>query len=379
MKKKVLLIDPWGTSNTSEYLNGLIYGLGSVTDLTVFTNSYFNLKVDTNVDIHRVFFKKTEVMARTTLRRVLRGLEYIDGYRQIFKYLKRHDQYDVIHIDWLLMYSLDVKYIKKLKQYTKKIVYTAHNVLPHINGKEYISRLDKIYAECDKIILHGESIKKEFETYFPKYVDKIYIQKHGCNLSPSIGYDESKVPEDIKVKISKYEKLYIFFGYVFFNKGTDRLVNLWDPSWNDSLLIIAGRRDGEYPQLDALKDKIKKSDNILELNGFVDDNLLNYLIDRSVIILLPYRHASMSGVVFTATDFKKTILCTNVGALPEYLENGVDSFIVENNEQALKKKIDEIRFLKKEDLQEMGNRLANNISNKCSWKKIASRLVDECY
>lgn len=379
MKRRVLLIDPWGTANTSEYLNGLIYGLGSITDLTVFTNRHFILKVNANVDMHRVFFPKTEIMSQGILRKVLRGFEYIDGYRQIFKYLKTHNRYDVIHINWLLKYSLDVQYIKRLKQYSKKLVYTAHNVLPHINGEEYISQLDKIYAQCDQIILHGESLKKEFQKFFPKYVNKIYVQKHGCNLIPSIGYDESKVPKDIKVKISKYEKSYIFFGNVFYNKGPDRLVNLWDSSWNNSLLIIAGKRNGKYSQLDALKGKIEKSDNILELDGFIDENLLNYLIDKSIMILLPYRHASMSGVVFTAADFHKTILCTNVGALPEYLENGVDSFIVENNDQAIREKINEIRYYKKEDLMEMGNRLGKNINNKCSWKKITSRLVDECY
>ena len=56
MKLKVLLIDPWGTANTSEYLNGLIYGLSSVTELTVFTNTYFELKVESKADINKIFF-----------------------------------------------------------------------------------------------------------------------------------------------------------------------------------------------------------------------------------------------------------------------------------------------------------------------------------
>ena len=60
IKKKVVLIDPWGIASTSEYLNGLIYGLSSLVDLTVFTNYYFQLKIPSNVEIKRVFFKNTE-------------------------------------------------------------------------------------------------------------------------------------------------------------------------------------------------------------------------------------------------------------------------------------------------------------------------------
>lgn len=377
---RVLLIDPWGTANTSEYLNGLIYGLSPITELTVFTNYHFKLKVNSSADIHRVFFKITEKMKKGKCRKILRGIEYVEGYNRIFNFLKKQDKFDVTHINWFLKYSLDIRFIHELKKYTNRIVYTAHNVIPHIDGEKSIEQLRSIYGQCDRIVLHGEAIKKEFELYFPEYVEKIYIQKHGCNLYPSIEYDESKVPDYIKEKISKYDKSFIFFGNVFFNKGPDRLVDLWDSSWINSLLIIAGRRDSEYPQLDAFKDKIEKTDNILELNGFVEDNLLKYLIDKSVIILLPYRHASMSGVVFTAADFHKTVLCTNVGALPEYLENDVDSFVVENDDISIKNMIvNIINNYSNFELEKMGQKLQDSIQNQCAWSSIAQKIVGECY
>ena len=99
----------------------------------------------------------------------------------------------------------------------------------------------------------------------------------------------------------------------------------------------------------------------------------------SVVILLPYRHASMSGVVFTAADFHKTVLCTNVGALPEYLENGVDSFVVDNDNQAIFEKLNDLRSVDNRFLQKMGDLLSDNIQNKCSWDVVTSKLVHECY
>ena len=55
---RVMLIDPWGTNNTSEYLNGLIYGFSGIVELDVFTNYYFNQYVESSVSVKKIFFKK---------------------------------------------------------------------------------------------------------------------------------------------------------------------------------------------------------------------------------------------------------------------------------------------------------------------------------
>ena len=104
------------------------------------------------------------------------------------------------------------------------------------------------------------------------------------------------------------------------------------------MLVVAGKINEEYT---TLKEQIKNCDNnnIVILDYYIDDNTLSYLIDRSSVILLPYRHASMSGVVFTAADFKKTILTTNVGSILEYLHPGEDSVVCGNNIQEIQEAI----------------------------------------
>lgn len=378
--KKVLLIDPWGISNTSEYLNGLIYGLSPLTELTVFTNYYFNLKVDTDARIYKVFFPKTEIMQRSLIRSALRGIEYYTGYQKILSFLKhREDTFDVIHINWLLKYDMDIHFLRKLKKYTKKLVYTAHNAIPHLNGEAYIEKLRPIYDICDRIILHGLCLEEELNTYFHGLQSKVYIQKHGCNLKPSIDYDESKVSSDIKQKIAAFNRISIFFGVVYQNKGPDRLIEIWRQEWKESLLIVAGKRNGAYPEMEAQSEKISNSDNILVLNEYVDDNTLNYLIAHSNIIMLPYRHASMSGVVFTAADFAKPVMFTDTGALKEYL-NEYGSFIVDNDDKAISNMIEFINnHVTNEQLGKMGISLQEHILNTCSWKIVAQGLVDNCY
>ena len=82
---RVLLIDPWGIANTSEYLNGLISGLSKKTELTVITNYNFKCKDenDYSARIYHWFFKKSENISTGILRKIIRGLEYAIAYRKI--------------------------------------------------------------------------------------------------------------------------------------------------------------------------------------------------------------------------------------------------------------------------------------------------------
>ncbi len=380
---KVLLIDPWAINNTGDYTNGLAYGLSMIVELTLITNHFFVKTKAANYQIKRFFFKKSQNMNTGIIRKIIRSIEYILAYNKIIKFLKQEKkQFDVIHINWLLMYKIDKYYLKILKKYCNMLVYTAHNVIPHNEGEKYLTDLKTIYSFPDIIILHGENVKQEFTKLFPKYLDKVYVQKHGCNLISRTEFSEQNVDKAIKKKVSSYEQVFIFFGNIFYNKGTDRLIKYWveNCSAQKTLLIVAGRIVEQYKELTALESQIEQTENILYIKEYVEDNLLNYFIAKSNLVIMPYRHASMSGAVFTAADFKKPVLCTRTGAIEEYLQDNVDSFIVSNTEQALGDKLNYIlKQFPKHKLLLMGEQLQENIANTCSWKVITEKIVRECY
>ena len=47
------------------------------------------------------------------------------------------------------------------------------------------------------------------------------------------------------------------------------------------------------------------------------------------LVVLPYLSASTSGILLTAYGFAKPVVATNVGCLPEYVENGVTGLLIE--------------------------------------------------
>ena len=349
---KVLLIDPWGTRNTAEYLNGLIFGVSENVDLTVFTNYYADIYIESNAKINKCFFKISEKLSSSMkLRKIIRGIEYIHSYRKIVSYVK-NNQCDVVHINWLLKYNVDIKFIKKIKKYCRKIIYTAHNAIPHINGEQSIEGLTKIYEEVNEIIVHGEN--------------KVHIQRHGCILRDLPKISEDWIPSNIREKITRYSKVFLYCGAIFPNKGTDRLLKLWLTNYldEDAILIIAGRKSADFPEFDFLNERVKSEDNVIVLDEYVDEKIMNGLVSKANAIILPYRHASMSGVVFTAAWFSKTVICTDVGAIAEYLEPGQDSFVCGNSSKELKRVMNEAIRKQKADLDDMGVNLNKKIIGK---------------
>ncbi|MBU2699070.1 glycosyltransferase involved in cell wall biosynthesis [Sporomusaceae bacterium BoRhaA] len=378
---KIMMIDPWGINNIFFYTNGLCSSIAKYEDLTLVTNCYYKAIADAKYNIMPIFFRISEKMNSNKLRKIIRGIEYIYSYKKIINELKSK-HYDVVHIQWLLQYKIDIYFLKEIRKYCKKIVYTAHNVLPHINGEQYMNDLKIIYGLVDTIVLHGESIKKEFIHLFGEFENKIVIQRHGTYLNQNTQYDINEVEQSIIDKVQKYHWICIFFGGVFYSKGVDRLAKIWLEHFKneDKLLIIAGRKYAEYKELDALEEDINKCSNILYINRYVEDNLLNYLINKSDIILLPYRHASMSGVIFTAAEFKKMALFTDTGAIAEYIIDGENSFVVENQDEVFGKKLKYISsHLSKKVLAAGGNKFHEYIINNYSWNNIAKKLIEDAY
>ncbi|NBI71144.1 glycosyltransferase [Clostridiaceae bacterium] len=381
--KRVLLIDPAANGrwvSGSSYNNGLVNSLSSKCELTLAAAVDYEL-MERNIKLMNCFFKHSNTMKRGTLRSVIRLWEYVRGYIEIFCNLKRNN-YDVIHIQWLLCYPLDALFVKYMKRHTGLLVYTAHNVLPHIDGEKQYKILMKIYACMDKILVHGENIKKEFQAYYPQLSDRVFIQHHGEYFNLSTQYDSSAIDRVLSEKIRQYKYIFLFSGNIFYNKGLDMLVNIWLTYFTNqnALLIITGEQTSTYKEYDRKKNEIDQCDNIIRFEGFVDTNLFNFLANTCDVMIMPYRHASMSAVIFTAACFKKTVITTNVGALSEYLEDGTDSIICSPDEESLYNALYTVmQSRKREEMKEMGERLSEHIHDKYSWEQIAEQLFKMIY
>lgn len=379
---KVMMVDPWGTYNMYLYTSGLCSSIAGYVDLTLWTNYYFPQEKKSNYLVKRVFFERSEIMKPGYLRNIVRIVEYYIAYFALFREL-RENSYDLVHFQWLLHYKTDIIFLGIIKKLGPKVIYTAHNILPHRSGKIHYNNLHRIYSKVDIIVVHGESIKREFIGLFEDCKSKINIQHHGAFAGQDLSYDRKLVDSEIIVRLNKPEKIMIFFGNIFYNKGVDRLAKIWLNLFKDAqsyLLIIAGRKDNYYKELDSIEPELIACSNIIYIDHFIENNLLNYLIDQSHLVLLPYRYASMSGVLFTAAEYGKPVLSTKTGAIEEYLIDGENSFLVENNDLAYAEKLKYIvENISEEKLAQMGANLHDFIRQNYAWEEIGRELVENVY
>lgn len=375
----VLMIDPWGgASGQSHYIDGLCSGLSERVSVTLVTAKSFGITPN-GYDLLKWFFPISDSIGiQGKGRKLIRGIEYFLCYLKILAFTRK-ESIDIVHIQWFLMPKTDNLFVSKIKRYCKRVIYTSHNAISHQGKEDFKSRLS-LYNKIDKILFHGKAIEKEFLEYYPSCEGKTSIQLHGYYSNQSTRYDLENIPKTLTGKCESCRRLYLFYGLQFFNKGVDRLINIWNscPLNNESLLVIAGKIQGEYKELAAARQN--PSRNIEFVDGFAPDDVMNYLISKSAIVLMPYRHASMSGVVFCSAEFSKPVLCTNAGAFSEYVVNGVTGYVVENEDTAFADKLCQIdRMVDDSTLEELGKNNFKHIRDNCDWKTIAKKLMREDY
>ncbi|MDM8336359.1 glycosyltransferase family 4 protein [Mediterranea massiliensis] len=287
---------------------------------------------------------------------------------------------NIIHIQWIRCYYLDILFLKLIKLKGIQVIYTAHNLLPHndFNGRMF-KKYRNYYNEVSHIIVHAKHSKEELINRFEVTSGKISIIPHGLLDLPCSETTVVSLIDKIKLKYNLSNK-YVFscLGFQSKYKGTDWLIQLWhemEKLRNNSevVLVLAGKFDSSLDC--SLLDRLN---NVVIVDRFLTDDEFVAFLRISNMILLPYKVISQSGVLLSAMYERKPVLVSNVGGLTEPFEIGkvgwcigapsyenlcnMISYIVENLD-----KIDQIKNNQK---------VWSEIRNYYSWTAISKKTFD---
>lgn len=208
----------------------------------------------------------------------------------------------------------------------------------------------------------------------PKLIDK-GINEENIIVIPHAVFDIYNTDVTILKDENKYNR-FLFFGRIIKYKGLDVLLRSLEYVLKDypmAKLIIAG--DGDIKEYEALIDQYKNS---IELhNGWISDNQIKTFFTNIDFVVLPYIHASQSGVIPLAYGFRKPVIATRIGGLPEQvIENETGMLVTPGSEMEL---ADAILNLLKNDslLQYMKRRSEEHIVN-LSWEASVDKLIAGC-
>jgi len=274
---------------------------------------------------------------------------------------------DVLHLQgehpW---FNLVLPYLKR----RYPIVTTVHDVVPHIGDTKsrkipsFISRLSMKYAH--EIIVHGEKLKKEMIEKSNISASNIHVIPRGVN---------SIYRRFIKDNVEEEDHLILFFGRIWEYKGLRYLIEaepLITGKVPTAKIIIAGRGENfrKYAKLMVHKEKF------IIHNQIIPNQMVAELFQRASVVVLPYIEASQSGIVPLAYAFKKPVVVTNVGSIPEVVDNGKTGYVVSPKDpERLAEAITDL-LKDKRKRRKMGENGYKKSEDELSWDNIAVKTFE---
>lgn len=363
--KKIFFVDPMSYKNLAQYDYSLITNIAGI-DINFYGSTLYDIK-DDKLSIIKIYDYSTK-----------------SGYKKILSYclsqnllikdvkLKRPK---IVHFQWFKFTLYDVFTIKRIKALGSKVIFTAHNLLPHEGFNRYSGVYRVIYSLVDIIIVHAEKTAEELVLKFNIPSKKIRVIPHGILTHGTL--DKIKLDNYVKrfknknVLINK--TVFAVLGEMMFYKGLDVVIDAWNQPQLDSgniALILAGK--GNFKKIKEIEDK----ENVLVLNRFLEIEEFMAIVKIADFIILPYRRISQSGVLLTVLSEKKSIIVSDVGGLTEPFKFGNIGYILESLTPEVLADTIQKAFLglsKKNHQDEEDIRVWESIFNYYDWKNIGEK------
>lgn len=309
---KLIYIDPQSYNNLALYDKNLLSNMAGI-NICFMGSVLFEYKVSANVTFLPVFNYSTKK------NKVAKLLSYISSIIRAYRYICDFKP-DIVHIQWIKFYVIDRFFIALLQKRGIKIVYTAHNVLPHDSGDSQITDYSRLYHLVDRIIVHSINTKNELVVDFKVDSSKVCVIPHGI-LCYSIEKDIicERVRRIKKMLLLDKQIVFLSMGHQSVYKGSDIIRDVWYKNryLHDKTkyhLVIVGKRGN----IDF--SCIENIENVTIIDSYVSDVDFQSYMRIGDVLLMPYRRISQSGVLATAINVHIPIVVSNKGGLTEPLE-----------------------------------------------------------
>jgi glycosyltransferase involved in cell wall biosynthesis len=173
----------------------------------------------------------------------------------------------------------------------------------------------------------------------------------------------------------------LFVGRLLPHKGVDYLIEAADP---ETRLVLIGRNyDDRY--FERLK-RLAAGKHVQFVTD-ADDLVLRDAYGHAMVTVLPSVYTDFEGRTIAAPELLGLILlesmacgtpviCTDVGGMPEFVEDGVTGFVVRPNDaQALRERLGYLRA-NPSVARLMGTRAREQVLQRHTWPRVVSRCLD---
>lgn len=277
---------------------------------------------------------------------------------------QRQADADVLHYQWLTLPSLDVRLLPP----QRPRVMTAHYVLPSQPSRRQLAGARRAFGTMDAVIAHSEHGAERLRAQVGLDPGRVRVIHHGAFDYLTRLPEEKPLPDELA---GAEGPVILFFGLLRPYKGIDTLLDAFRRVDGAELWVVGNPR----MELEPLRRLAAEAPGRVRfLTRFIEDAEIPALMRRTDIVVLPYRDAEHSGVLYAALAFGKPLVLSAVGGFPEVAEQGAARLIPPENPVALAAELKEL--VDDESARtELGRAAAVAATGSYSWDEAARKTL----
>jgi glycosyltransferase involved in cell wall biosynthesis len=273
-----------------------------------------------------------------TARRGLRAMQLIIEWVRLTNYLLKQ-QPDLIQFG-KINFPFEAFFLARLQKRGLVLSQICHEFeLRERSGSPLTQLANQLYTGVYKnfsaIFFHGESNRQRFLSLFPTPQERTHIIPHGNEsiFPPPTNIEAAK--EALKQRYGlngSNEPVVLFFGTLTPSKGLPDLIHAFAQVRKQSRarLLVAGfpTKHIDMNQLRATVAELGLSEVVTFDSRYIPIEDVAPLMELATVVVYPYHNSTQSGALQVAYTFGRPVIATNVGGLPEAVDDGQSGFLV---------------------------------------------------
>ncbi len=307
---KVQLVDP--SAFTPPYDRALAAALarrGAEVELLTSRFLYGPVPEPDGYQVRECFYRRTAERGLTApARRAVKAVEHLGDMRRLRGELSA----DVVHYQWLTVPALDTHLLPP----KRPRLLTAHYILPPDPSRRQANRARRLFTRMDAVIAHSEHGAARLRDEVGLDPSRVRVIPHGAFDYLTHLPEEKPLPAELE---GAERPVILFFGLLRPYKGLDLLLEAFAQIEDAELWIVGNPRMDLAPLRTAAR---AASGRVRFVTRFIEDAEIPAIFRRADLVVLPYRDAEHSGVLYTGLAFGKPMVLSAVGGFPEVAATG---------------------------------------------------------
>lgn len=240
----------------------------------------------------------------------------------------KKEKFDLIIIQWWHPYFAPCDWILTKIMKNENICFVCHNIIPHERFflDKFLTKQALKYGK--HYILHAKEEACRLRELLPD-ADYVVSPHPTYGMFRMKGITDSEARKQLQVQ--QEERVILFFGFVRKYKGLRYLLEAMPhviAKVGQIRLFIVGEFGKDRAEYMELIMKFNLSSHITLVDRYIHDDEIEKYFCASNLVVLPYESATQSGIVQMAYGFEKPVVVTDVGGLPEVVDDARTGYIV---------------------------------------------------